>query len=187
MVIQWGKTEKGGPNSEIRQIFGNFSGKLHIWKHFWQKLNKDKKKKKKPIENFDEMSKEGIIRWEIVKNWLWIIQKKGSLGTCESESKKGVSVATHSCHQFLASVPLPPGPVACAFALLILPRTFIWKHTDTPRTLHLPRTQKRVLGKRWLKTPKTSCFTILGGSALRGPQRTSNLTLYMRTYESSEV
>ena len=39
----------------------------------------------------------------------------------------------------------------------------------------------------WLKTPKTSCFTILGGSALRGPQRTSNLTLYMRTYESSEV
>ena len=63
-----------------------------------------------------------------------------------------------------------------AFALLILPRTFIWQHHDTPRTLHLPRTQKRVLGKHWLKTPKTSCFTILGGSALRGPQWTSNLT-----------
>ena len=67
------------------------------------------------------------------------------------------------------------GGGVCAFALLILPRTFIWKHTDTPRTLHLPRTQKRVLGKRWLKTPKTSCFTILGGSALRGPLRISTL------------
>ena len=66
--------------------------------------------------------------------------------------------------------------VCVRFALLILPRTFIWQHHDTPRTLHLPRTQKRVLGKHWLKTPKTSCFTILGGSALRGPQWTSNLT-----------
>ena len=75
----------------------------------------------------------------------------------------------------------------CAFALLILPRTFIWQHHDTPRTLHLPRTQKWVLGKHWLKTQKTSCFTILGGSALWGPQWTSNLAIYMRTYESSEV
>ena len=38
-----------------------------------------------------------------------------------------------------------------------------WRHHDTPRTLHLPRTQTRVLGKHWLKMPKTSCFTILGG------------------------
>ena len=67
---------------------------------------------------------------------------------------------SHPTHTHLLVRPVKLG---CAFALLILPRTFIWKHTDTPRTLHLPRTQKRVLGKRWLKTPKTSCFTILGG------------------------
>ena len=58
---------------------------------------------------------------------------------------------------------------------------FIWQHHDTPRTLHLPRTQTRVLAKYWLKTLKTSCFTILGESALRGPRWTSNLTVYEDT------
>ena len=59
--------------------------------------------------------------------------------------------------------------------------------THTPRTLNLPRTQTWVLGKHWLKTPKTSCFTILWGSALRGLQWTSSITIYLRTHESSEV
>ena len=72
----------------------------------------------------------------------------------------------------------------CAFALLILPRTFTWKHTDTPRTLHLPRTQKRVLGKRWLKTSKTSCFTILGG--VRAPRTSTDFQPYL-IYEDIRV
>ena len=73
----------------------------------------------------------------------------------------------------------------CAFALLILPRTFIWKHHDTQRTLHLyPKTGPR---KTLAKNAENVMFYHLRGSALRGPQWTSNLTLYMRTYESSEV
>ena len=61
--------------------------------------------------------------------------------------------------------------------LPIFPRTFIRQHTDTLRTLHLPRTYTCVLAKHWLKMPKTSCFTILGGSALRGLQWTSYITI----------
>ena len=59
----------------------------------------------------------------------------------------------------------------CAFAFLSFLRTFIWQPTDTPRTLNLSRTHTRVLRKHWLKMPKTSCFTILGGVST---PRTSN-------------
>ena len=65
--------------------------------------------------------------------------------------------------------------------LPIFPRTFIWQQTDTLRTLHLPRTYTCVLAKHWLKSPKTSCFTILGGSALWGLQWTSYITIYEDT------
>ena len=68
-----------------------------------------------------------------------------------------------------------------AFALPIFPRTFIWQHHHTPRTRHLPWTQTRVLRKHWLKTPKMSWFTILGGSVLRGLQWTSKITIYEDT------
>ena len=41
--------------------------------------------------------------------------------------------------------------------------------------------------KTLAKNAENVMFYHLRGSALRGPQWTSNLTLYMRTYESSEV
>ena len=59
------------------------------------------------------------------------------------------------------------------------------RHTDD--STHLPRTYTRVLAKLWLKTPKMSCFTILGGSTLWGIQWTSCFIIYRRTHESSEV
>ena len=47
--------------------------------------------------------------------------------------------------------------------LTYLPRTFIWQHHEWHRGLYTFQGPKhtRVLAKHWLKTPKTSCFTIL--------------------------
>ena len=48
--------------------------------------------------------------------------------------------------------------------LTYLPRTFIWQHHEWHRGLYTFQGPKhtRILAKHWLKTPKTSCFTILG-------------------------
>ena len=67
----------------------------------------------------------------------------------------------------------------------IFPRTSIWWHDNTPRTLNLPRTgHTHILAKYWLKTPKTSCFTNLGGVRFRGLIRP---TTYFRTHKSSVI
>ena len=58
----------------------------------------------------------------------------------------------------------------------------------TPRTLHVPRTQTHTGPRKPLaKNTENIMFYHLRGSALRGPQRTSKITSYMRTHESSEV
>ena len=54
--------------------------------------------------------------------------------------------------------------VCVCVCLTYLPRTFIWQHHEWHRGLYTFQGPKhtRVLAKHWLKTPKTSCFTILG-------------------------
>ena len=58
------------------------------------------------------------------------------------------------------------------------------RHTEDSTPSEDPKTGPR---KTLAKNAENVMFYHLGGSALRGPQWTSNLTLYMRTYESSEV
>ena len=99
------RLKRGSQMVRIRQILANFPGKLQMWTHFWQNFYKT-------IENFDEMlSKKGVIRWEIVKNCMWIskkkvigwewVEKRGQW--VRASWKNGVNVATHPHYQFLAS------------------------------------------------------------------------------------
>ena len=72
------RPNKGGQMLRIRQIFC-------VKYKFGHIFDKNFEKKK---EKLIHVSKKRVIQWEIVKNWLRIIKKMGSLG--ESEFKKGV-------------------------------------------------------------------------------------------------
>ena len=74
------KAKKGDQTVGIRQILFKLSGKMQI-------LTFLTKKKKKKNENFDEMSEQVAILWEIVENYLWI-HKKRSLGENKSNLKR---------------------------------------------------------------------------------------------------